>query len=319
MEAVRDLIANLKEAAALVQGENLVLVNQSFRRLFGLKGSLPPASELMAPFPEESGRFESRRLVPLEPPLWVTGVRIPLSPERHLLVLWEKDPPDADRDKIELMGRLAAEIAHELNNPLGGILLYANLLKEDLPPDSPLRDHVEKIVKLATRGRIIAKTVLSLAHPEEGPREVVDLNHLLREMYDLVSDYRVLRQVEPVWELAPEPIRTRGVRSQLERVILNLLINAGEAMEGRGRLFLRTGRRGREVFFEIRDTGPGIPEEIKERIFEPFFTTKRHGKGTGLGLSICHSIVNRHGGRIEVENLTPCGALFRIWLPGAEE
>lgn len=313
---MRDLIKSLKEAAALLEGETLSFFNERFRQLFGLKEPYPPAYELLAPFPEEAGRFEARRLIPLEPPLILAGLWLPLGEKRYLLILWEEEDTDEmTEEKLELMGRLAGEIAHELNNPLGGILLYSNLLKEDLPADSPLHEYVDKIIKLATRGRIIAKTLLSLAHPEEGPKEPLDLNLLLREMYDLVSEYRVLRQVEPVWELSPEPPIIWGVRSQIERVILNLLINAGEAMEGRGRLHLRTGRQGREVYFEIRDTGPGIPEALREKIFEPFFTTKKDGKGTGLGLSICHSIVNRHGGRIEVENVRPSGALFRIWLP----
>lgn len=320
MVVVRDLIISLKEAAALLRGETLSFFNERFRRLFGLKEPYPPASELLAPFPEEAGRFEARRLVPLEPPLILTGVWLPLGGKDHLLILWEKEEAnEMTEEKLELMGKLAGEIAHELNNPLGGILLYGNLLKEDLPAESSLHDYVDKIIKLATRGRIIAKTLLGLAHPEEGPREALDLNLLLREMYELVSEYRALRQVEPIWELAPEPVLTRGVRSQIERVILNLIINAGEAMEGRGRLFLRTGRSAGEVYFEVQDTGPGIPEEIRPRIFEPFFTTKKDGKGTGLGLSISHSIVNRHGGRIEVKNVRPTGALFRVWLPAIED
>ncbi|WP_297055733.1 HAMP domain-containing sensor histidine kinase [Thermosulfurimonas sp.] len=317
MEAVRNLLGQIKDAAALCEEDRLVRVNQTFRRLFGLNKPYPSLSELLAPLPEEIGRFEARRIHPLEPPLLLEGVLLPWRGKRRLLLLWERSSLE-HQEKLELMTRLAGEIAHELNNPLGGILLYGNLLKEDLPEESPLHQYIDKIIKLATRGRIIAKTILSLAHPEEGPRETLDLNVLLREMYDLVAEYRVLRQVEPVWELSPEPVLCRGIRSQIERVILNLLINAGEAMEGRGKLFLKTGKRGREVYFEIRDTGPGVPPSLRARIFEPFFTTKKHGKGTGLGLSISYSIVTRHGGRIELEGARPRGAIFRVHLPALE-
>lgn len=310
------LIHDLKEAAGLFEGERPRALNQAFRDLFALGERDLTLSELLAPVPESPGRFEARRLSPAEPPLLLKGLRLPLSRGLSLIVVWEKEVPHIPTgETAAALARAASEIAHELNNPLGGILLYSNLLREDLPRQSPLRQHVEKIVKLATRARIIVKTLLNFGEMEEGPREPVEINTLLQEMYDLVADYRVLRHVKAVWRLSPQPLFTWGVRSRLEQVVLNLLINAGEALEGRGVLYLRSGQKGTQVFFEIQDTGPGIPPEALPRIFEPFFTTKRGGKGTGLGLAISQSIVKQHGGRIEAENVPEGGALFRVWLP----
>ncbi len=308
-------ILSIKEAAALLKGERVVDANQVFRRLFALKdGESVGISELLFPVPEVPGRFEARRLKPVEPQLMLSGIYFPINDEEAAVVVWEKEGWIRE-ERIAAMGKLAGEIAHEINNPLGGILMYSNLLKEDLPPDSSLHQVVDKIVKLATRCRIIAKALLNFGRPEEGERTEVNLNTLVREMFELVCDYRVLRHVKVHWELEEDLPPVNAVRTQLEQVVLNLVINAGEAMEGRGELYIRTGRCAEGVFLEVRDTGPGIPEHIKENIFEPFFTTKTGGKGTGLGLSICKSIVERHGGRIEVENATPSGAIFRVTLP----
>ncbi len=318
---MRRLITHLKEAGGIFQGERPVTLNRAFRRLFGLMPDEEVLlSELILPVPEEPGRFEARRLKPLEPALTLTGLLLPLEENYRVIVVWEKEEGAWFREeRLAAMGKLAGEIAHEINNPLGGILLYSNLLKEDLPPESPLHTHVDRIIKLATRCRIIAKALLNFGRPEDSEKVLVDLNRLLREMYELVADYRVLRHVQPRWELSSQIPTVRVVRSQIEQVILNLIINAGEAMEGRGEIFFRTGVQEKEVFFEIQDTGPGIPEDIRSLIFEPFFTTKKGGKGTGLGLSICHGIVKRHGGRIEVRNVKPRGAAFRVYLPLKED
>ncbi|QJA06657.1 HAMP domain-containing histidine kinase [Thermosulfurimonas marina] len=313
-------IEDLEEAAGLFEGETPRALNRAFRELFALGDKELPLSELLTPVPENPGRFEARRLTPAEPPLFLKGLRLPLSEGLSLVVVWEKELPHLSTgETATALARAASEIAHELNNPLGGILLYSNLLREDLPPESPLLQYVEKIVKLATRARIIVKTLLNFGEIEEGPREPVEINTLLKEMYEIVADYRVLRHVRPVWELSPTPLYTLGIRTRLEQVILNLLINAGEAMGGKGKLHLRSGRKDHRIFFEVQDTGPGIPPEILPRIFEPFFTTKREGKGTGLGLAISQSIVKQHGGHLEAHNPPEGGALFRVWLPELAE
>jgi len=314
---VKRVVEGLREAAGLFKGESPVFVNRAFLRLFALtQGHDFSLSELLFPPPNAPGLFEAQRLKPLEPPLNLSGILLPLGGDRRLLILWEKEEGARLREeRLAAMGKLAGEIAHEINNPLGGILLYSNLLKEDLPPESPLHTHVEKIIKLATRCRIIAKALLGFGRPEGVHKEPVNLNVLLKEMYDLVSDYRVLRRIKPYWHLRPDLSPVQAVKPQLEQVVLNLIINAGEAMEGRGEIHFETGQTEKEVFFEVRDTGPGIPEDILPLIFEPFFTTKKSGKGTGLGLSICHGIVKQHGGRIEVRNLKPRGAAFRVFLP----
>jgi len=314
---VRKVIEGLKEAAGIFKGESPVFINQAFRKLFALKeGTDFSLSELFFPLPNDPGLFEAQRLKPLEPVINLSGLLLPFGEDQNLVILWEKEEGAWLREeRLAAMGKLAGEIAHEINNPLGGILLYSNLLKEDLPPESPLHTHVEKIIKLATRCRVIAKALLNLGRPKDVRKEPLNLNSLLKEMYELVSDYRILRRVKPYWQLQPDLPPVKAVRPQLEQVVLNLIINAGEAMEGQGEIHFKTGQTETEVFFEIRDTGPGIPEDLLPLIFEPFFTTKKSGKGTGLGLSICHGIVRQHGGRIEVRNVKPQGAAFRVFLP----
>jgi PAS domain S-box-containing protein len=220
-------------------------------------------------------------------------------------------------ERLTAMGKLAGEIAHEINNPLGGILLYANLLKEDLVPDHASLTNLNKIIKLATKCRIIAKGLLNFGRSSSRSYMTVDLNQVVREMFGLVEDHKLFKQIDTEFLLSDDLPHLMGDRGQIEQVVLNLVINAGEAMQGKGRLTIETGLlEGQgKVVLRVSDTGPGVPEQIMPRIFEPFFTTKPQGKGTGLGLSITHGIVQRHGGRIEVSNRPEGGAQFEVLLP----
>lgn len=228
---------------------------------------------------------------------------------------WEDKVLQSER--LTAMGKLAGEIAHEINNPLGGILLYANLLKEDLGTDHAGITNLDKIIKLATKCRIIAKGLLNFGRSSSRSYMTVDLNQVIREMFGLVEDHKMFRRIETEFRLQKDLPHLMGDRGQLEQVVLNLVINAGEAMQGQGRLTIETSHLPDQakVMLTVSDTGPGVPDDIAARIFEPFFTTKPHGKGTGLGLSITHGIVQRHGGRIEVANRPEGGALFRVVLP----
>ncbi len=219
-------------------------------------------------------------------------------------------------ERLTAMGKLAGEIAHEINNPLGGILLYANLLKEDLEQEGRLWEYTDKIIKLATKCRIIAKALLNFGRPDTSLNDWIDINRLLIDMFALIEDHRLFREVDIVWELEKQIPLVQGNRSQLEQLTLNLIINAGEALNGKGRIIFRTYFSTEEemVVMEVEDNGPGIPQEILPRIFEPFFTTKKGGKGTGLGLSICHGIVKRHEGKIEVKS-KPGQTIFKVKLP----
>ncbi|NPA94311.1 MAG: hypothetical protein GXO58_02650 [Thermodesulfobacteria bacterium] len=229
--------------------------------------------------------------------------------------LWEDKMLQSER--LTAMGKLAGEIAHEINNPLGGILLYANLVKEDLSPDHDASVNLEKIVKLATKCRIIAKGLLNFGRSSSRSYAPVDLNHVITEMFSLIEDHKLFAGVRTDFELEPELPHLMGDRGQLEQVIINLLINAAEAVNGHGRIRVATRSQGLgpNVELVVDDSGPGITDELRLKIFEPFFTTKQHRGGTGLGLSITHGIVQRHGGRIDVEESPFGGARFRIWLP----
>ena len=220
-------------------------------------------------------------------------------------------------ERLTAMGRLAGEIAHEINNPLGGILLYANLIHEDLDPGSQARANLEKIIKLATRCRIIAKGLLNFGRSSSKTYAPVDLNKVISDMYSLIEDHKILKRVSTKFSLSRNLPHLMGDRGQLEQVVLNIVINAGEAMKGQGELRVNThfSPDTKTINMKFEDTGPGIPEEIKSRIFEPFFTTKQPGRGTGLGLSITHGIVQRHGGKIRISGEVGSGACFELIFP----
>ncbi len=228
---------------------------------------------------------------------------------------WEDKMLQSER--LTAMGKLSGEIAHEINNPLGGILLYANLIKEDLHSGHEVEKNLEKIIKLATKCRIIAKGLLNFGRSSSRGYAPVDLNHVIREMFSLIEDHKLFSNVDTRIELEDGLPHLVGDRGQVEQAVLNLMINAAEAMEDGGTLRITTSssRNPPQVELLVEDTGPGIPEDARVKIFEPFYTTKRSGGGTGLGLSITHGIVQRHGGRISVEKSPSGGAFFIIRLP----
>ncbi len=315
------IFAELKDALALVRKGLIIYTNPAFERLFQLDGAPRPLSLLFERPPEGFGLYETKGYRPNGLPFEAEVICLPYEGGIHQILVRDVSERRATEkmwlqaERLAAMGKLAGEIAHEINNPLGGIMLYGNLLKEDLPPESPLLNHVNKIIKLATRCRIIAKALLNFGRPEDDLEEWVDLNRVLRDMFALIEDHRLFRKIEVCWELEEALPLVQGNRNQLEQVVLNLIINAGEAMEGKGRLTLRTYTlRDEFVVLEVEDTGPGIPPPLLEKIFEPFFTTKSGGKGTGLGLAICHGIVKRHGGSIEVVSSSE-GTTFKVKWP----
>ncbi len=220
-------------------------------------------------------------------------------------------------ERLAAMGKLSAEIAHEINNPLGGILMYARLALEDMPEDHTQARHMEKIVKLATRCRIIVRGLLDFGRGDTAEKQWLDINAIIQEMFDLVRDHILFRQTQVEMTLGENLPLVWGNRSSLEQVALNMMINAAEAMDGTGALTIETSYRDTDSTFLMcfRDTGPGIRQEDLNRIFEPFFTTKKHGKGTGLGLSISHGIVQKHGGSIQLSSNPAEGTTFVVQLP----
>ena len=216
--------------------------------------------------------------------------------------------------KMSSLGRLAAGVAHELNNPLGGIMLYSDLLLEDMPPDDPRRVNVAKIAQQSARCRGIVRSLLDFARPAASAPCPTDVNSVLRGAMGVLEEQEAFHNVEVRWDLAEPLPSLLADADQLRQAFVNVILNAVEAMQGKGTLSLATcaGADGESVVVSISDTGCGIPEEDREHLFEPFFTTK--DDGTGLGLPITYGIVTRHNGDIEVTSQVGKGTTFRIIL-----
>ncbi|HNX42114.1 MAG TPA: ATP-binding protein [Candidatus Aminicenantes bacterium] len=201
--------------------------------------------------------------------------------------------------QLTAMGEMAAELAHEIRNPLGSIELYASMLEEDLEGRGMHSDYAKAIREEIQRLNNLVTNTLLFTRQVEPLRRAVDVKRFLERIFQLFR---------PLWEMAGVEVSTRVEREStsidpdlFERVILNLLLNSLEALRGRAtpRIAIKVEGRGEETLWTLDDNGPGIPEEVKKKIFNPFFTTK--SRGSGLGLSVCYRIVRAHGGKIRVE------------------
>jgi two-component system NtrC family sensor kinase len=220
-------------------------------------------------------------------------------------------------EKLASLGKLAAGIAHEINNPLGGILIYSHLLLEDSHKNSPEYENLKKIVKETTRCKDIVKGLLEFARPKEPEMTLADINDVVEKSLSIMERQALFQNITLKKKYSSSLPKTVADSSQLQQVFVNIIINAAEAMDGNGNLTISTSVNGDGKYIDIRfqDTGHGISEEDKRRLFEPFFTTKEVGKGTGLGLSICYSIVQKHKGRIEVTSQEGKGSTFTVKIP----
>jgi PAS domain S-box-containing protein len=228
-------------------------------------------------------------------------------------------------EKLATMGQLLAGVAHELNNPLSVVMGQAALLRQSVRNKHQM-ERAEKIVQAAERCARIVNNFLALARHRPPERHPVQVNQVAREAVELLAYPLRVDSVEVVWALAEEVPVLWADTHQLHQVVVNLVANAHQAMRevaGPRRLTVATGvsMGGRQVWMEVRDTGPGVAEGLEARIFEPFFTTKPPGVGTGLGLSLCQGIVEGHGGKIGLVLGEGSGAVFRVELPveGPEE
>jgi two-component system, NtrC family, sensor kinase len=219
------------------------------------------------------------------------------------------------QDRLASLGLLAAGVAHEVNTPLTGISSYAQLLLEDLEPGDPRRETLEKIEAQTRRASRIANSLLNLARPERSTFENLALNEAIREVLKLFEPQIRGKRIVLEAQLADGLPEVRGHRGKIQQVLLNLLSNARDAVEGGGRIAVRTATAGDRVTLEVVDDGIGIAEEDLPRIFDPFFSTKGRGKGTGLGLSISYGIVREHEGTMQVESAPGEFTRFRVELP----
>ena len=228
---------------------------------------------------------------------------------------WLKFPHWFHTEKLASLGRLAGEISHEIKNPLSGILLYATMLKEEIGDDPVYKDWIERIIQLTTRCKIITNALLDFGKPEKGNKEWINFNEVAQNVYNMLSDYQIFRNIKINWRLYDKLPYFYANKLQIEQVFFNIFINAAEAMKGYGEITVETSIKNDNIIIKIKDTGPGIPSEVMPFVFDPFFTTKNREKGTGLGLSICYGIVKNHRGKIKVYNLKDGGACFEIQFP----
>jgi PAS domain S-box-containing protein len=226
--------------------------------------------------------------------------------------------------KLAALGELAGAVAHEINNPLMGVLLCAQLLAEDLdaskrgaaPDLQRWAVWVDRVDRAAERCGRIVRSLLDFGRQSSGEKVRMDLRTAVELTVDLVG-HRIEMQATTLTVHLPAPLQVIADTHQLGQVVLNLLLNAAQAL-GRGGEVRVVGEHARgEVRLSVADTGPGIPDSVRQRLFEPFFTTKPQGLGTGLGLSITYGILADHQGRIEVESAPGEGATFTVVLPAA--
>jgi len=222
-----------------------------------------------------------------------------------------------ESERLATIGQLAASVAHELNNPMGSILIYSNLLLEDLSDDDTQKENIKKIVTQATRCKEIVKGLLDFSRQTEPKKELTDINELLEKTLALVENQSIFQNVNISKNLCASPRPLIVDKVQIQQVFINIVLNAAEAMEGKGALIIdtRISDDGQFMEVEFTDTGCGIPEENIERLFEPFYTTKEAGKGTGLGLAISYGYIQRHNGIIEVKSQVGKGTTFIVRLP----
>ena len=223
-------------------------------------------------------------------------------------------------EKLSAIGELISGIAHELNNPLTGVMGYSQLLQLRKDLDDRAKDNLLKINNLALRCQKIVQNLLSFARKQKPERTLSDINEILEKTVELRSYELQVNNIEITRELDRHLPKTIADAHQLQQVFLNILTNAEQAMleaHGKGHLTIRTrsNPENARIVVEVSDDGPGIPENHLSRIFDPFFTTKEVGKGTGLGLSLSYGMIKEHGGNIYARSKPTEGATFVIELP----
>ncbi len=254
------------------------------------------------PFPNEKGELRSAVL-------YYRNVTEELRLRQELI----------QQEKMAAIGMLAGGVAHEINNPLGGVLAFTQLLLKRVT-DAETKEDLNEIEKAAIRCKKIVQELLDFSRvSKEKEKCLVYVNMLLEKVIPFVQMEIRSLNIDVHFDLKPDVPAVMAVPNRLQQVFLNLLTNACHAMPRGGKLTLTTSyhKEAKEVFISVKDSGMGIPKEIQNRIFEPFFTTKDPGKGTGLGLSISYRIIKENGGSIDVDSEMNKGTSFTIRLPAA--
>ncbi|UCG57572.1 MAG: cache domain-containing protein [Phycisphaerales bacterium] len=220
-------------------------------------------------------------------------------------------------ERLATLGQLAAGVAHEINNPLGAIVMYTHLALEDLEAEDVLRQNLQKVVAESTRCKDIVKGLLDFARQTEPKVEESDANDILERTLSLVGSQALFQNIRIVKQLCPSLPKAPMDGNQIQQVCTNIILNAAEAMEGEGQLTVATRKAadGNHIEIEFTDTGCGIAAEHLRQLFEPFFTTKQVGRGTGLGLAVSYGIVAKHRGAIDAKSEPGKGSTFTVRLP----
>jgi two-component system, cell cycle sensor histidine kinase and response regulator CckA len=257
--------------------------------------------------------------------------------DRHYGILVGRDVSERKHLEVQLMqsqrlesvGRLAGGVAHDFNNLLTAIMGNTDLARDSLPAVHPARADLDEVTKSSERAAELTRQLLAFARKQIIEPHVIDLNQLIHDMDKLLR--RLLGEhIELIVRTAPDLWLVRADHGQIEQIVVNLAVNARDAMPSGGTLTIETGNvqldhdyahrhisvsPGQYVMLAVSDTGTGMDEEIQAQIFEPFFTTKAHGRGTGLGLATCYGIVKQHGGSIWPYSEPGHGSTFKIYLP----
>jgi len=220
-------------------------------------------------------------------------------------------------ERLATLGQLAAGVAHEINNPLGAILMYAHLSLEEIPSVDPRHKNLEKVVGEATRCKNIVRGLLDFARQSEPNVEEADANEILKRTLSLLRNQSLFQNIKITTQFSPSLPKAMMDSGQIQQVFTNIILNAAEAIGGQGEVNIATmiAEDGRFIEIEFTDTGCGISRENFDKIFDPFFTTKEVGRGTGLGLAVSYGIIARHRGIIEVKSNPGEGTTFTVKLP----
>jgi two-component system NtrC family sensor kinase len=224
-------------------------------------------------------------------------------------------------EKMASLGKLAAGVAHQINNPLGGITLFAKLMLEEYTLEKSAQEDLHRILRDAERCRNTVKELLEFTRQTRHLMQPNNINEALNRTFFLLENQTLFQNIELRKDFQTDLPLVLSDAQQLYHLMMNLILNAAQAMDGNGILHLKTYYLETQdrVCIEFSDTGPGIPEEVLPHIFEPFFTTKEEGKGTGLGLSLAYNIAESHGGRISARNNREKGASFIVELPSVSK
>jgi len=235
--------------------------------------------------------------------------------EHTIEKLREKQAQLVEAEKLALVGKLAAGIAHEINNPLTSVLTFSNLMLEQCPPDDPRHDKLKLMARETNRARTIVRQLLNFGREIVIKPEKININQPVTEIADSLVAQDAFKGIGLEMKLGDNLPDVNADPAQIGQVVMNLLLNAIHSITPPGRIEVVTRRIENSIEIVFKDTGAGIPEENIHKIFDPFFTTKDASKGTGLGLAVSYGIIKKHGGEIEIASTVGKGSIFIVRLP----